>query len=129
MCPNCTQLICLNCTVTNRSNCLQCEVNSTLTGGICVCNPNYYGINTTISTSTQGQWNNVANSLTKCLLNCTAVIPKCSLSLCTNSTFCDTCMTGYILNLYAPGKQNCLNCSQAMPHCLTCTVLTACTLC
>ena len=38
-------------------------------------------------------------------------------------------MTGYLLNLKAPDEQNCLNCSQAIPHCQTCTVLTACVTC
>ncbi len=88
ICPMCTQLICTSCTVTNRSNCLICGPDSTLTSGICVCNTNYYGFNTVIDKSTLGQWNNVADSLTTCLLNCSAVIVGCKQTTCTNSSYC-----------------------------------------
>lgn len=62
LCPICTQLICSNCTITNRSDCITCGPFSTLTSGKCICDANYWPFMTAISTSTLGMWNNVASS-------------------------------------------------------------------
>jgi hypothetical protein len=67
LCPMCVQLICLNCTSGNRSNCLSCGLNSYLSSGLCICNSGYWLKNTTISSSGSGQWNNQFNSLTVCM--------------------------------------------------------------
>ncbi len=82
LCPICTQLICLKCTVSNRSNCLSCGSHSTLNSGLCVCDTDYWPFTTSISTSSLGQWNNVGQSLTECRYNCTPQITNCKFDKC-----------------------------------------------
>ncbi len=90
-CPPCNQLICQNCTLSNRSGCTLCKNNSHLNGSICECDLGYYEVNMSISSSAQGLWNNNPISLMNCLINCTYFMSGCKLSNCTNSTVCTVC--------------------------------------
>lgn len=132
LCPTCAQLICKTCQVSNRSHCLDCDptvTNSYLSSGMCVCNTNYLPKTTFISTSSQGQWNNLANSLSQCLPNCTAFIPGCQQTTCTTTTFCTACLPDYLLNYQSASSQNCPPCSAYITNCLKCTDQITCTKC
>jgi hypothetical protein len=119
LCPICTQLICLNCSVTNRSNCLECGPFSTLVNGACVCNTFYTGVFTSISTSTLGLWNNTASSLTTCNIVCTA-LEGCAANSCVNATYCTVCLSGYALVVVNAQTKYCDDCPSLIPNCTTC---------
>ncbi len=118
-CPKCTQLICNNCTVSNRSDCFDCPTpNSTLLNGKCSCSINYLPTHTPIDKSTLGMWNGVASSLTSCLLNCTAVISGCKQFDCLNTTYCTICIKGYVLDPVSTTVQNCPDCPTLITNCV-----------
>ena len=119
-CPMCVQLICLNCSTTNRSNCLSCGPSSTLSNGACACNSGYWEKKTLISSANNGQWNSKWSSLTNCFENCTNHIANCEWDKCNSFTLCTVCMAGYIPDRINSTHQNCKLCSSVLSNCIKC---------
>ena len=105
------------------------DSNSHLQGTKCICDTNYIEVLTSIDTSSLGLWDNNAQSLSKCILNCSAVIEGCNTYDCTNATFCNSCQTNYAIVFVSLTNQICKLCSVQIPNCITCTNQNICSLC
>ena len=133
LCPSCTQLICDQCDLLDRSKCSVCKpnTNSHLSGTTCVCDTNYVNVTFPISTASSGLWNNLTPSLLSCKLNCSAVITGCLQNDCINASFCTVCSTAsnYVLLVHNATDQTCVLCNVQIIRCTTCVNSSHCSVC